>query len=773
MHGMGKKINELHAMLELDEKGFPKKDATPAILAIKTGKIQKNNKNKKLKASAKGKNHGNAKKLSLLMLPKLRLPLHQRKSTLQRTQPAIIVMRGSKKLKPGALNLYVRDGHCTAIETIGSFDLFIPNGLCIVLDNCHYAPSITKGVISVSRLEDNGFVNCFVKNHGILVSKDNLVYFYDIPHDGIYEIDLHSSNSNDNSIYLKEVENQLEKTIKVIRSHHGGEFMSQDFFDHIKEYEIVSQRTPPYTPQHNGVSERRNRTFLDMVLSMMSQTTLPKFFGIMLLSLLHAFSIWFQLRRSARIRHAHDRLCLYIGSEEHELGDHHEPTNYKVALSDPESDKWIEPMNVEMQSMKDNKVQDLVDLPPNSKTIGSKWFFKQKTNMDGKVHTYKAHLVAKGFTQTYGVDYKETFSLVEDIKSIRILIAIVVYYDYEIWQMDVKTAFLNGHLTKEVYMVKPGGVCQSKISKPCMQASAVYLWTKSSIKSQDASTPDEVKRMQTVPSASVVGSIMYVIIHQQFLNVSPENKAHYESEKEAIHLLLTGIGDEIYSTVDACKTTHEMWIAIERLQQGESLNIQDVKTNLFWEFGKFTSWDGESMESYYSRFYKMMNEMIRNNLTVATIQVNIQFLQQLQPEWSRHKGKKIAKPIIPPSGSASEEDSDPEQAQKDKEMQKNLALIAKYFKKLYKPTNNNIRTSLNSRNKNVDTTSSQVVQQTGIQCFNCKEFGHFAKECWKPKRVKDSMYHKKKMLLCKQAEKGVPLQAEQSDWLADTDEEIE
>ncbi|GJS84040.1 hypothetical protein Tco_0750581 [Tanacetum coccineum] len=122
---------------------------------------------------------------------------------------------------------------------------------------------------------------------------------------------------------------------------------------------------------------------------------------------------------------------------------------------------------------------------------------------------------------------------------------------------------------------------------------------------------------------------------ETILTMSPENKAHYESEKEAIHLLLTGIGDEIYSTVDACKTTHEMWIAIERLQQGESLNIQDVKTNLFWEFRKFTSHDGESMESYYSRFYKIMNEMIRNNLTVATMQVNVQFLQQLQPKWSR------------------------------------------------------------------------------------------------------------------------------------------
>nr|GEV77599.1 retrovirus-related Pol polyprotein from transposon TNT 1-94 [Tanacetum cinerariifolium] len=66
-----------------------------------------------------------------------------------------------------------------------------------------------------------------------------------------------------------------------------------------------------------------------------------------------------------------------------------------------------------------------------------------------------------------------------------------------------------------------------------------------------------------------------------------------------------------------------------------------------------------------------------------------------------------------------------------------------------------------------------VVYKSGIQCFNCKEYVHFAKECRKPKRVKDSAYHKEKMLLCKQAEQGVPLQAEQYDWLADTDEEVD
>nr|GFC93692.1 hypothetical protein [Tanacetum cinerariifolium] len=134
---------------------------------------------------------------------------------------------------------------------------------------------------------------------------------------------------------------------------------------------------------------------------------------------------------------------------------------------------------------------------------------------------------------------------------------------------------------------------------------------------------------------------------------------------------------------------------------------------------------------------------------------------------TRQKGKEIAKPITSPSETASEEDSDTEQAQRDKDMQKNLALIAKYFKKIYKPTNNNLRTSSNSRNKNVNTTPRYK---------NDDHSGHFGNqrmECIKPKRVKDSAYHKEKMLLCKQAEQDVPLQVEQYDWLADTDEEID
>nr|GEW20601.1 hypothetical protein [Tanacetum cinerariifolium] len=252
-----------------------------------------------------------------------------------------------------------------------------------------------------------------------------------------------------------------------------------------------------------------------------------------------------------------------------------------------------------------------------------------------------------------------------------------------------------------------------------------------------------------VPATDDTSAVPEQTTVETILNMSPKKKAHYESEKESIHLLLTGIGDEIYSTTDTCKTAYEIWIASERLQQRESLNIQDVNTNLFWEFGKFTSYDGESIESYYSIFYKMMNEMIRNNLTyqkevneiraeriaknanplalVVAAQPHPDPYYQApksykscatQPKASpptrsnastKLKGKEIAKPIAPLSESTPKEDSDPKQAQRDKDM--------------------------------------------------------------KLKRVKDSTYHKEKMLLCKQAKKGVSLQAEQCNWLAETDEE--
>nr|GEW06522.1 zinc finger, CCHC-type [Tanacetum cinerariifolium] len=142
-------IAELHSILKLNKKGTPKKADTPAILVIREGKIQKD-KYKQRGAKGSGKGKGNT-------------------------------MRA-------------------AVKAIGSFDLILPSGLIIVLDNCHYAPSITGGVVSLSRLLDNGYIHTYT-SYGISVSKDNVFYFSFIPRDSIYEIDMHDLLPNVNSIY--------------------------------------------------------------------------------------------------------------------------------------------------------------------------------------------------------------------------------------------------------------------------------------------------------------------------------------------------------------------------------------------------------------------------------------------------------------------------------------------------------------------------------------------------------------------------------------------
>ncbi|GJS60731.1 putative retrotransposon ty1-copia subclass protein [Tanacetum coccineum] len=139
------------------------------------------------------------------------------------------------------------------------------------------------------------------------------------------------------------------------------------------------------------------------------------------------------MMKSARIHQVPDRYGFYVDVEEYEFGDLDEPLNYKATLLDFEFDKWLEAMNTKMQSIKDNQVWVLVDLPLNGRTVGSKWLFKKKTDMDGYVYTFKARLVAKDYTQTYGVDYGETFSPIADIRAIRILLAIAAFYDYEIF----------------------------------------------------------------------------------------------------------------------------------------------------------------------------------------------------------------------------------------------------------------------------------------------------------------------------------------------------
>ncbi|KAK8547477.1 hypothetical protein V6N12_031614 [Hibiscus sabdariffa] len=284
--------------------------------------------------------------------------------------------------------------------------------------------------------------------------------------------------------FKNEVQNQHGKSIKALRSDRGGEYLSQDFDELLKECEIVSQHTPPGTPQWNGVSERRNRTLLDMETKgyyfynenkvfvartgvflekefltnsgkgrnieleevQQQQVIEPEVEGISQAVEENPTDLEAQpLRRSTRERHEPERYGFLVTTNgDVILVDQDEPKTYQEAVASPDSKKWLEAMRSEMDSMSENQLWILVEPPEGIKPIGCKWVFKKKTDMDGNVQTYKGRLVAKGFRQIHGVDYDETFSPVAMFKSIRILLAVAAFHDYEIWQMDVKTAFLNG-----------------------------------------------------------------------------------------------------------------------------------------------------------------------------------------------------------------------------------------------------------------------------------------------------------------------------------------
>jgi hypothetical protein len=155
--------------------------------------------------------------------------------------------------------------------------------------------------------------------------------------------------------------------------------------------------------------------------------------------------------------------------------DNDEPKTYTEAIMGPDSKKWLGAMKSEIESMHGNQVWNLVAPIDGVKPVECKWIFKKKIDMDGNVHFHTALLVAKGFKQIQGVAYDETFSPVAMLKSIQILLAISVFYDYDIWQMDVKTAFLNGNLSEDVYIIQHKGFVDPKnAGKICKLQKSIY-----------------------------------------------------------------------------------------------------------------------------------------------------------------------------------------------------------------------------------------------------------------------------------------------------------
>lgn len=159
-------------------------------------------------------------------------------------------------------------------------------------------------------------------------------------------------------------------------------------------------------------------------------------------------------RMSNRPRNSSERFIDFLLTEKYEIKilKFEEPITHKQDLMSEDSKKWLEAMRSEMASMTENQVYDLDDFLDGVTPIGFKWGFIVKTDKDGNIHVDKERMVTKGFVQVHVVYYDKIFSLVAMLKSTRILLAIATFYDYKIWQMDVKATLLNGFLKKDAYM---------------------------------------------------------------------------------------------------------------------------------------------------------------------------------------------------------------------------------------------------------------------------------------------------------------------------------
>ncbi|KAJ9567714.1 hypothetical protein OSB04_003680 [Centaurea solstitialis] len=497
-----------------------------------------------------------------------------------------------KTLRKDRSNLRVGEGTPLIAEAVGFYSLSLPSGLVLELDNYiedqTYLWHCRLGHINKKRVElllKGGFLgtfdykpfdNCESCLSGKMTkqpfNKENerATDLLEIIHTDVCGPFSHVARGG-YRYFITFTDDfsriNLARKIKFLRSDRGGEYLSDEFDNHLMECGIVSQLTPPYTPQMNGhaletaahilnraptksvektpyelwkgpylntgisswkISYDSNHSIVRCIkfhLNRYPKTTVGYYFynpeenkvfvarngkfleekflssgntrkdvdlqvvdeenttPIVEPEIQHENvepqsepieEVQTQdLRRSSRVRQEPDRYLGFLVSQD--SGDLNEPTSYGEAVSGSESEQWQEAMKAEMQSMYDNQVWELTDMPQHCRAVGRKWVFKKKTDMDGNVHTFKAKLVAKGFTQTHGIDYDETFSPVAMVKSIRILMAISAYFNYEIWQMDVKTAFLNGKLTEDVYMEQPEGFVDPKNpNKVCKLLKSIY-----------------------------------------------------------------------------------------------------------------------------------------------------------------------------------------------------------------------------------------------------------------------------------------------------------
>ncbi|GJY53377.1 zinc finger, CCHC-type containing protein [Tanacetum coccineum] len=284
--------------------------------------------------------------------------------------------------------------------------------------------------------------------------------------------------------FRQKIEMEMRMKVRMLRTDRGGEFTSNEFTRYCKENGIARQLTAPYSPQQNGVVERRNRTVLSTTRSMMKAMKLP-------------LTFW-----AEAVRHA-----IYIlnrvptrALEQDPINDPNSPITPSPYTYNPHSEeeattsstknsgnifdhvpvRGFKDLTKIYQNTQEVEAETLLfteEEEPHQKAIGLKWVFKTKRDAEGKIIKYKARLVAKGYVQEQGIDFDEVFAPVARIETVRLILALAAYHGWQVHHLDVKSAFLHGDLKEEVYVTQPEGFVQqgnSRVNKVYQHINALY-----------------------------------------------------------------------------------------------------------------------------------------------------------------------------------------------------------------------------------------------------------------------------------------------------------
>ncbi|GJW16541.1 retrovirus-related pol polyprotein from transposon TNT 1-94 [Tanacetum coccineum] len=274
--------------------------------------------------------------------------------------------------------------------------------------------------------------------------------------------------------FIKRVENQNDIKVKQLRTDNDTKFRNSILVNFCDEKGISQKVSSPYTPEQNGIAERKNITLIEAARTVLSGSVYSKQYWTEVVATACYTQNWSTIFHQYKLSPSFIPSMATPSPQDRWSRDKHIKLVNIVGNLGAGMLTRVDVMQEELNQFSRNKVWTLVPPPYGKTIIGSKWVFRNKRDENGIV-TKKARLVAQGFNQQEGIDYVETFAPVARLESIGIFLAFATYMNFTVYQMDVKSAFLNGKLKEEVYVKQPPGFESSEFpNHVCKLDKALY-----------------------------------------------------------------------------------------------------------------------------------------------------------------------------------------------------------------------------------------------------------------------------------------------------------